>query len=241
MDESELCVAETAKFGTPAQMLVAGRLLAHPEAYRRWESEHALLMRQVSGHTYLNRQVVALRSTALALMHRKSIFEYLQERRLTRAQRHRLMSLFHSFKDYTSSIIAEHGNYLRGASSYWCSHHVARRLMKDAAFAEPLHLYQERYTDFFRVFCDVALAQTDEEKRLVEPLRMLQPLLKLQLAEARREILTMSYRPTKIWREVQIRRPTGDTAKLRSLNVNGLARQLSSTPSAGLAVQPRKK
>lgn len=237
MDESELCVAETAKFGSPVQMLVAGRLLAHPEAYRRWESEHALLMRQISGHNYLNRQVIALRSTALTLMHRKSIFEYLQERRLRKSQRQRLMSLFHSFRDYTSSIIAEHGNYLRGASSYWCSHHLARRLMKDAAFAEPLHLYQERYTDFFRVFCDVALAQTEEEKRVVEPLRMLQPLLKLQLAEARREILTMPYRPTKIWREVEIRRPTGDTAKLRSLGVGGLPRYTPVQASAGLLKQ----
>src|SRR5579863_2091107 len=158
MDESELCVAETARFGTPAQMLVVSRLLAHPETYRRWESEHSLLMRQISRHTYLHRQVTALRSAALSLLHRKAIFEYLQDRRPTRAQRHRLMALFHSFKDYASSLITEHGNYLRGASSYWCSHHLARRLMKDSAFAEPLLLYQERYTDHFRVYCDVSLA-----------------------------------------------------------------------------------
>jgi len=217
MEESERCVAQAAKFGTPAQMLVATRLMAHPAAYRRWESEHAQLMRRVSSHTYLNRQVVALRSTTLTLMHRKAVFEYLQERQLTEAQRHRLMALFHSLKDYSASLIAEHGNYLRGASSYWCSHHVARTLMKDGVFAEPLHLYQERYTDYFRVFCDVGLAETDEEKQAVESMRALQPLLKLQLAEARREILTMPYRPEKVWREVEIRRPTGDTARLRTL------------------------
>jgi hypothetical protein len=229
MDESELCVAETAKFGTPVQMLVAGRLLAHPEAYRRWESEHALLMRGVSRQNYLHRQVTTLRSTALALLHRKSIFEYMQDRQLTNAQRHRLMALFHSFKDFTSSVIAEHGSYLRGASSYWCSHHLARRLMKDDAFAEPLHLYQERYTDYFRVFCDVELADTDEQKRTVEPLRMLKPLLKMQLAEARREILTMPYRPSRTWREVEIRRPTGDTARLRTLPAEVSARQSSAS------------
>jgi hypothetical protein len=221
MDESELCLAETAKSGAPAQALVAGRLLAHPGAYQRWEAEHAVLMRQVSRYTYMHRQVVALRSTALNLLHRKAVFEYLQERPLTSAERHRLMALFHSLKDYTASIIAEHGNYLRGASSYLCSHYLARRLMKDTAFAEPVQLYQERYTDYFRVYCDVALASTEEQLRTVEPMRLLQPLLKLQLAEARREILSMPYQPAKVWREVEIRRPTGDTARLRTLATKG--------------------
>jgi hypothetical protein len=127
------------------------------------------------------------------------------------------MALFHSLKDYASSLVFEHGNYVRGASSYWCSHHLARRLMKDGVFAEPLHLYQERYTDYFRVFCDVELADTDAEKQTVEPMRLLQPLLKLQLAEARREILSMPYKPEKVWREVEIRQPTGDTARLPAL------------------------
>jgi len=217
MDESEFCVAEAAKNGAPAQMLVASRLLAHPDTYRRWESEHAQLMRRVSQHRYLNRQVVALRSTALAMLHRKAIFEYMQERQLTRSQRHRLLATFHSLKDYSTALIVEHGNYLRGASSYWCSHHLARRLMKDPVFAEPLLLYQDRYTEYFRVFCDSALAQTEAELNFVEPLRALQPLLKLQLAEARREILTMSYRPAKVWREIEIRRPTGDTARMQVL------------------------
>jgi hypothetical protein len=227
MEESEHCIAESAKFGAPAQVLVASRLLAQPETYRRWEAEHSQLMRRVSSHRYLNLQVVALRETALTLLHRKAVFEYLQERQLTRPQRHKLMAMFHSLKEYSASLIAEHGNYLRGASSYWCSHHLARRLMKDGAFAEPLLLYQERYTDFFRVHCDVELAETEQELHAVGSMRMLQPLLKLQLAEARREILSMPYRPEKVWREVEIRRPTGDTARMRGLGDHEVARILA--------------
>src|SRR3954453_7902369 len=104
MEESEQCIAESAKSGTPAQVLVASRLLAHPETYRRWESEHFQLMRRVSQHRYLDRQVVALRSTALSQMHRKAVFEYLQERELTRQQRHKLMSMFHTLEDYAASL-----------------------------------------------------------------------------------------------------------------------------------------
>jgi hypothetical protein len=217
MEESELCIAEAAEFGTPAQMLVATRLMSQPNLYQRWESEHFQLMRRVSCHTYLHRQAIALRSTALNQLHRKAVFEYLQERQLSQSQRRRLMAMFHSLREYTASLLCEHGNYLRGASSYWCSHHLARRLMKDGTFAEPLLLYQERYTDYFRVHCDVELAETGQEKEAVEPMRLLQPLLKAQLAEARREILSMPYKPEKVWREVEIRRPSGDTERLPAL------------------------
>src|SRR5215475_13439393 len=89
MDESEVCIVEAAKSGTPAQMMVATRLISHPESYRRWEAEHAQLMRRVSCHTYLHRQVVALRSTALTQLHRKAVFEYLQDHPLRLGQRHR--------------------------------------------------------------------------------------------------------------------------------------------------------
>jgi hypothetical protein len=235
MDESERCLAESARHGTPVQMLVTSRLLAHPDSYRRWESEHSQLMRRVSANSFLHQQVVALRSTALTLVHRKAVFEYLQGRRLLRAQRHRLMAMFHSLQDYSSSLISEHGNYLRGASSYWCSHHLARRLMKDGVFAEPLLLYQERYTDYFRVFCDVELAESEAEKQALEPMRALKPLLKHQLMEARRQILAMPYRPEKVWREVEIRRPTGDTVRLRALQPAESRRTSAIGPAAGPA------
>jgi hypothetical protein len=217
MEESEACVIEASKSGTPAQMLVATRLISHPETFQRWEVEHGQLMSRVSSHTWIHRQAIALRSTAMSLLHRKAVFEYLQERQLTVQQRRRLMAMFHSMQDYSASLIAEHASYLRDASSYLCSHHLARRLMKDGVFAEPLHLYEERYTDYFRVFCDVALADTEAEKQAVEPMRALQPLLKHQLTEAWREILNMPYKPEKVWHEVEIRKPTGDTQRLRTL------------------------
>jgi len=43
----------------------------------------------------------------------------------------------------------------------------------------------------------------------------LRPLLKHQLAQARQAILEMPQMPAEDWREAQIRRPTGDTQKLR--------------------------
>ena len=45
--------------------------------------------------------------------------------------------------------------------------------MKDSAFAEPLVIYQERYSDYFRVHCDVELAETEQERAALRALTQL--------------------------------------------------------------------
>jgi uncharacterized glyoxalase superfamily metalloenzyme YdcJ len=215
MEESQARVEMAASFDSPADTLVADRILKNPDAYRRWEAEHDRLMRAVSGQARLARQVVALRSTAFGLVHRKAIFEYLRDRQITGTRRHRLIAQFYGIRDYANAVLAEHGNYARCSSSYLCTYHLAERLMQDAAFDEPLRLYERWYSEYFRTFCDVLLAETEEEKQAIAPMDALRPLLKYQLAEARKAILEMPQMPAEDWREAQIRRPTGDTQKLR--------------------------
>src|SRR2546421_8416330 len=117
MEESEARVEMAACFDSPADTLVADRILRNPDGYRRWEAEHDRLMRAVSGHERLARQVVALRSTAFSLVHRKAIFEYLRDRQITGVRRHRVFALFYGIRDYTNAVLAEHGNYVRCSSS----------------------------------------------------------------------------------------------------------------------------
>ena len=217
MEESEARVGMAACFDSPVDMLVASRLLEHPDAYRRWEAEHDRLMRAVSEQARRARQVVALRSTAFALVHRKATFEYLRDRQITGAKRRRLFALFCGFRDYTNAVLAEHRNYVRCSSSYLCTHHLAEHLMQDAAFDEPLRIYEQWYAEYFRAFCDAALAETEEEKRATAAMDALRPLLKYQLAEARKAILAMPQMPAEDWREAQIRKPTGDTQRVRTL------------------------
>src|ERR1700757_4489599 len=170
MEESEARVEMAVVYDSPADELVATRLLGHPHAYRRWEAEHDRLMRSVSGESHLDRQLLALRTTALTLVHRKAIFEYLRDREITGSKRHRLFAVFYGSRDYVNAVLAEHGNYVRCSSSYLCTQYLAEHLMEDSALEEPLQMYEQWYAEYFRAFCDGALARTEEEKRAVAPM-----------------------------------------------------------------------
>jgi len=216
MEESELRVQMSVHLHSPADT-VASRVFDSPETYRRWEVEHDHLMRAVSGEQRLDRQVIALRSTLFRLVHRRALFEYLRERQVTGPKRHRLLSLFYGCRDYTNAVLTEHGKYIRYSSSYLCTHYLGEHLLQDAAFDEPLQLYEEWFAEYFRAFCDMEIAETELEKQACTPLDALKPLLKHRLSEARQAILAMPQSPDREWREVQIRKPNGDTQRMKAI------------------------
>ena len=217
MEESESRIALASREGTPDERLVATRVLESVSSYHQWELGHQYLMRAVSTQSRLGGQLTMLRSTAFSLMHRKALFEYLRERNVTGPKRHKLLSTFYGPLEYADSVVREHSNYVRSGSSYLCTVHIGLELMQDPAFDEPLQLYQEWYTEYFRIFCDSTLAETAEERAEIESLDELRPLLKHQLTHARQTILTMSHDPHFRWREAEIRKPSGDTQKLQTL------------------------
>jgi hypothetical protein len=216
MEESESRVGMAAYSHSPADA-VARQLLERADSYRRWESEHDRLMRTVSDQLRMPGQITALRSAAFALVHRRALFEYTRERQLTGTKRRRVFAIFYGCRDYTNAVLAEHGNYVRCSSSFLCTQHLAETLMHDAAFSEPLELYEQWYHEYFANYCDVELAETEEERDTFAPLAALQPLLKHRLSDAREAIIAMPRAPDREWREVQIRKPNGDTQRMRAI------------------------
>ena len=218
MEESESRLEMTASSLAPADVFVAERILVRPVEFTRWEVHHDRLMRGVSTHGRLPQQMIALRTTALSLVHRRALFEYLRRRHVTGEKRRKLLAVFYGCTDYTSAVLAEHGNYVRCSSSYLCAQHLGEHLMRDPALDEPLALYEEWYTEYFSAFCDVELAETEEEKQACIAQESLKPLLKHRVTEGRRAILAMP--PTQCdWNEVRIRDRTGDTQVLKALSL----------------------
>lgn len=216
MEESHSRVEKSASSATPEDRLVALRILERPVEFTRWEAHHDQLMRPVSGQARISGQMAALRQTAFTLVHRRALFEYLRTRQISGVKRRKLLAVFYGCADYSNALLTEHGNYVRSSSSYLCTQHLAEHLMHDPALDEPLDLYEEWYTEYFHAFCDVELAETEEEKAECLAQDSLKPLLKHRVVEARKAILAMPLTPRE-WREVRIRKPTGDTQKLRRL------------------------
>ena len=220
MEESELRVGMTVHSLAPEDV-AASRVLERRDIYRRWEAEHDRLLRPVSSQRQFDDQVVALRGTAFGLVHRCALFQYLRDRHPARAKRRKLFGIFYGCRDFANAVLAEHGNFVRGTSSYLATQHLAEHLMHDNACSEPLQMYEQWYTEYFQAYCDIELADSEEEKEHVAALEALRPLLKLRLAEARQAILAMPHTKDQDWRELKIRKPNGDTQRLKTIFGHG--------------------
>jgi hypothetical protein len=188
MEESEAHIESLARRGTTAQAAIAQRMLEEPHLYRHWEAEHDRLMRSVA-ETRAQHQLAALRSACFGLIHRKAMFEYLRVQKVTGRNRHAVFELIYGDQDYAKAVVAEHGNYLRSNSSLACSHHLGLALLDDHAFGDPMARYELRYADYFRAFCNCALASN--RYNTDDTLSTLLPYLKRQLGILRRAIVAM--------------------------------------------------
>lgn len=211
MRASEERIEAAARQGTARQQLVARRLIEDPSAWRIWEREHGHLMHRVANARSATGQVTALKSTSFVLIERKALFEYLTERKLHGDARRRALALFHGARAYTDAMIAEHAGFIRAACSHMCSKHIGTVVMLDGAFQQPMARYEDLFREYFHAFCDVSLGLDHK----VESLRALLPYLKHQVTELRKAVLAMPRTLPDLLYEAEIRRPTGDTVRMR--------------------------
>jgi hypothetical protein len=198
MEESEARIENIARAGAPTQANIARRMLDDLQAYRRWEAEHDRLMRGIANGKNRMGQLAALRSTAFSLIHRKALFEYLRDQKVTGRKRHEVFRLVYGERDYAKSVVQEHGNYLRSASSWMCSSHLGLWVLSDSAFDTPLARYEQLYTDYLRAFIDSAIEYGPDASSA--SMRTLLPYLKQQLGQHRRTILRMEDTPIELRR-----------------------------------------
>jgi len=195
---------------------VAYRLSENSRTWQLWENEHSGLMRQVADYAALRNQAVALRQTALRLIHGKALFEYLRRKEVRGTQRSLMLKHFHPTRGYQSAVIAEHGAFVRKACSYWCASHVGTDLVRDPAFLDPMEHYEDLYAEYFDLYCST-LFPADGVDSASE--RSLLPLLKHQLGEWRWIILNPRQALPRVAREGEIRRATGDTQRMKTLRL----------------------
>jgi hypothetical protein len=214
MRESADRVARALRSDDAKEYLVAQRVLATPVSWNAWELEHSGLMRQVADFVVLRNQAVALRHASLRLIHGKALFEYLKKHSVRGSARATIFAHFHRTLDYEHAVVAEHTVYLRKACSYLCASHLGTDLVHDPAFLDPMQEYETLFMEYFELYCSTLIPTADVQSES-EP--ALLPLLKQQLSEWRWMILNPKQSLSHLQRESELRRPTGDTQKLRLL------------------------
>ena len=197
------------------ERLVAYRLAENSATWQRWESEHSSLMHLVADSS-VRTQAAALRQTALRLIHGKALFDYLRRNELRGAERARMLNHFYPARGYQYALIAEHGVYVRKACSYICATHVGTGVVHDPAFLDPMQHYESLYAEYFDLYCNT-LFPSDGVQSASE--RSLLPLLKHQLNEWRWIVLNPREGLSRVKRERELRRATGDTQRLPHLKL----------------------
>jgi hypothetical protein len=228
MRESTDRVARALRSHDAKEHVVAQRVLATPGSWNAWELEHSGLMRQVADFVVLRNQAVALRHASLRLIHGKALFEYLKKHRVRGVARAKILAHFHRTLDYEHAVVAEHAVYVRKACSYLCAGHLGADVVHDPAFLDPMQQYETLFMEYFELYCSTLIPRADaqsdsdsdsdsdsesESEAQSEP--PLLPLLKEQLSEWRWVILNPKQSQPYLQRESELRRPSGDTQKLR--------------------------
>lgn len=214
MRESTHRIESALRSDDAKEHVIAQRILATPESWSGWELEHSGLMRQVADFVVLRNQAVALRHAALRLIHGKALFEYLKKHCVRGQARANILAHFHSTLMYEHAVVAEHAVYVRKSASYLCASHLGADLVQDPAFLDPMMHYEALFTEYFDLYCSTLMPSDDPESQS-EP--ALLPLLKHQLNEWRWVILNPKQALPHLQRETELRRPTGETQKLRLL------------------------
>ena len=194
--------------------LVARRVSENARTWELWENEHSGLMRQVADYGVLRTQAAALRQTTLRLIHGKALFEYLRRNEVRGGERAQILNYFYPTRGYQYAVIAEHGGYVRKACSYLCTSHVGSGVVEDPAFLDPMQHYESLYSEYFDLYCRTLFPGEGVESASE---RSLLPLLKHQLNEWRWIILNPRESLSRVKREREMRRATGDTQRMRQL------------------------
>src|SRR5678816_4616369 len=90
MEESQRRLANAVVSGQPIEERVATRILDNTRDYRRWEDEHAMLMRRIAAERLPGVQKVQLLEISFALVHRKALFEYLRDEQVRGVKRNEI-------------------------------------------------------------------------------------------------------------------------------------------------------
>jgi hypothetical protein len=196
----------------------ARQILQSPRSWGRWEQEFGIALRPVATFRSRMLQIRSLRQANFSWVHRAAPFRYLRDHKVRGLRRRKLVStLYGQFAGYEHSMVVEHESYLRSVCHAACASHLGETMLEDPLYQESMSHYESLYMEYFRAFGVFTCGKEGRGRALAQ--KML-PMMKSQLAEMRKALLLHPLRADWLEGELMIRKPTGDTQKLRKLDFN---------------------
>jgi hypothetical protein len=208
----------TARAGEGESAECARQILQSTRSWGRWEQEFGTALRPVATYRSRMLQIRSLRQANFIWVHKAAPFRYLRDHKVRGMRRRRLVAtLYGQFAGYEHSMVVEHETYVRSVCHAFCAGHLGETVLEDALYQESMAHYEALYMEYFRAFGVFTCGKEGRSRALAQ--KML-PLMKSQLAEMRKALLLHPLRADWLEGELMIRKPTGDTQRLRKLDFN---------------------
>ncbi len=160
MNLSESRIESIRWSGSEDERWYVDRLLDKPLAYRRWESSHFSLVKKVAANRTSRGQIYGLRKARFSLVQRQALFQHLRDAQVRGQRRELLISAFHPAAEFRKAVTSEHEQFLRSNSSLLCSDYLGSKLLNDDRFEAELDAYRSGYMEFFSLYCDWVVAES---------------------------------------------------------------------------------
>lgn len=212
MECSEARIGHVARQEDCHAACAASRVMESTHAWRDWSASHIRLLDSIATQRRAPGQVRAVRRMALSTIHRKAPFECLRDLRLQgRVQRRFFESLYGS-QDTSRSMVLEHRSFVSAMCSYVCVEDFCGlgTLLR-------IRSYERIYSRYWRARAAAILgadmlAGQRPEARPLERLRqhvLVARNLLLDSGPGTGDELTLA----------ELRRPTGDTVRIRTTHI----------------------
>jgi hypothetical protein len=208
MERSELRIECAAHDEAVHVAQAAGRLLETAYAWQQWSTSHRLLLGQIARQPRPASQARAIKAMALSMIHRKAPFEFLRDQQVRGAARHQFLRDVFGSSDYAHTVVREHRNYITALCTYVCVDTLCA-----PASMRRIRDYERCYSDFWRARAQACVGATDGSRNQHE-LELLS-WLRGEVQVARQRVLDSGPSRADELTLEELRRPTGDTVRLR--------------------------
>lgn len=210
MERSEARIGMVACHEDGHAARAASRVMESAHAWRDWSASHLRLLESIATQRRTAGQVQAVRRMALSMIHGKAPFECLRDMRIPDRARLRFFETMYGSGDCARTLVLEHRSFVRAMCSYVCVEDLC-----GLGSLQRIRAYERIYARYWQARMAARLGEDASELNRSDA--SLCEYLRQHVLAARSLLLDRAPGADDELTLAELRRPTGDTVRLRAL------------------------